>query len=164
MWRGLLGRPPRTNQRHSEEREEDNVPDVPKNLRDGCMTWQMRAERHLNFAWGLFCKHPAQKAGVKGRYQPAEQCRFTAISNCAEIYSTPIGPVKLGDLKQEFETYLAAADINEGAIPDDVEVQVGSRVKIWAAGTHTDVGYAYAHPNINGRPRYDAEHAHVALR
>ena len=68
------------------------------------------------------------------------------------------------DLKQEFETYLAAADINEGAIPDDVEVQVGSRVKIWAAGTHTDVGYMYAHPNINGRPRYDAEHAHVALR
>ena len=64
----------------------------------------------------------------------------------------------------EFESYLAAARVNEGKIPEDVEVRVGSRLKIWAAGTHTDLGYAYAHPNINGRPRYGAQHARVALR
>ena len=163
MRRSLLGRTPDTTQRHREERQDDHD-DADYNVREGCLTCKMRAERHLNFAWGLSCRHPAQKAGVKGRHQPAAPCRFAAISNCGEIYCTDLGPVKVGDLKMEFESYLAAARVNEGKIPEDVEVRVGSRLKIWAAGTHTDLAYAYAHPNINGRPRYGAQHARVAPR
>ena len=34
-------------------------------VRYGCLTWQMRQARHLNYAWGLTCKHPAQKAGLR---------------------------------------------------------------------------------------------------
>ena len=29
-------------------------------VRYGCLTWQMREARHLSYAWGLKCVHPAQ--------------------------------------------------------------------------------------------------------
>ena len=130
-------------------------------VRYGCLTWQMRQARHLNYAWGLTCKHPAQKAGLR-QYNTASgpgvkcgpTCRISAITACGEIYSTALGKVKLGDLKTQFEAYLAAADINDGAIPDDAEVRVGSRLKIFDANTHESLGFAYAHPNINGSARY----------
>ena len=151
MRRSLLGRTPDTTQRHSEERQEDNN-DADCNVREGCLTCKMRAERHLNFAWGLSCRHPAQKAGVKGRHQPAEPCRFAAISNCGEIYCTDLGPVKVGDLKMEFESYLAAARVNEGKIPEDVEVRVGSRLKIWAASRHPHRPGVRVRPPEHQRP------------
>ena len=130
-------------------------------VRYGCLTWQMRQARHLNYAWGLTCKHPAQKAGLR-QYNTASgpgvkcgpTCRISAITACGEIYSTALGKVKLGDLKTQFEAYLAAADINDGAIPDDAEVRVGSRLKSFDANTHESLGFAYAHPNINGSARY----------
>ena len=130
-------------------------------VRYGCLTWQMREARHLSYAWGLKCVHPAQKAGLR-RYNTASgpgvkcgpTCRISAITACGEIYSTPLGKVKLGDLKTQFEAYLAAADINDGAIPDDTEVKVASRLKIFDANSHESLGFAYAHPNINGRTRY----------
>ena len=49
------------------------------------------------------------------------------MTACGEIYSTPLGKVRLGDLKTQFEAYLTAADINDGAIPDDTEVRVVGR-------------------------------------
>ena len=41
-----------------------------------------------------------------------------------------------------------------GTYPDDVEVQVGSRIKLWAHNTHADIGFAYAHPSMDGHPRF----------
>ena len=34
------------------------------------------------------------------------------------------------------------------------ELQVGSRIKLWAHNTHVDIGFAYAHPSIDGHPRF----------
>ena len=44
--------------------------------------------------------------------------------------------------------------LNNGTYPDDVELQVGSRIKLWAHNTHVDIGFAYAHPSIDGHPRF----------
>ena len=74
-------------------------------------------------------------------------------ARCAPHAGVP-HPLGRGDLKTQFEAYLAAADINDGAIPDDAEVRVGSRLAIFDANTHASLGFAYAHPNINGRARY----------
>ena len=129
--------------------------------REGCLTWKMAADRHLNYAWGVTCKHAAQKAGLRrygktARWAPQRKapCRITAIAACGLIYTTPLGPVKLDDLKDQFEKYLSAAGINGGTIPSDTEVKVASRLKIFDASTHIDLGFAYAHQDINGRPRY----------
>ena len=148
-------------QREERAEREDEVED---NTRDGCLSCTKRAEMHLNYAWGLSCQHPAQKAGVKARGVPAAPCRITAMANLGEIYSTPLGPVNLSDLRREFESYLAAMEHNDGAIPADAEVRVASRLKIYDANSHVDLGYAYAHPNINGRPRYAAPHARAGLQ
>ena len=102
--------------------------------REGCLTWKMAADRHLNYAWGVTCKHAAQKAGLRrygkrARWAPQRKapCRITAIAACGLIYTTPLGPVKLDDLKDQFEKYLSAAGINGGTIPSDTEVKVASR-------------------------------------
>ena len=59
----------------------------------------MRADMHLNYAWGLSCKHPAQKAGLKSnRWGRAAACRITAMTDLGEIYRTELGPVNLKDL------------------------------------------------------------------
>ena len=70
--------------------------------REGCLTWKMAADRHLNYAWGVTCKHAAQKAGLRrygkrARWAPQRKapCRITAIAACGLIYTTPLGPVKL---------------------------------------------------------------------
>ena len=42
----------------------------------------------------------------------APTCRISAMTVCGEIYSTPLGKVRLGDLKTQFEAYLTAADVN----------------------------------------------------
>ena len=49
---------------------------------------------------------------------------------------------------------LLVPKMHAGAIPDDAEVRVASRLKIFDANTHESLGFAYAHPNINGRARY----------
>ena len=76
--------------------------------REGCLTWKMAADRHLNYAWGVTCKHAAQKAGLRrygkrARWAPQRKapCRITAIAACGLIYTTPLGPVKLDDLKDQ---------------------------------------------------------------
>ena len=125
----------------------------------------MRADMHLNYAWGLSCKHPAQKAGLRShKSRPAAACRITAMTDLGEIYRTELGPVTLTDLKLEFLRVLSNADVNDGAIPSDIEVSVGSRLKIHDAHSHIGLGYAYAHPNINGRPRYAALKARMLVR
>ena len=40
-------------------------------VRYGCLTWQMREARHLSYAWGLKCVHPAQKACKLMRFNSA---------------------------------------------------------------------------------------------
>ena len=129
--------------------------------REGCLTWKMAADRHLNYAWGVTCKHAAQKAGLRrygkrARWAPQRKapCRITAIAACGLIYTTPLGPAKLDDLKDQFEKYLSAAGINSGTIPSNTEVKVASRLKIFDPSTHVDLGFAYASQDINGRPRY----------
>ena len=71
-----------------------------------------------------------RRYGKTARWAPQRKapCRITAIAACGLIYTTPLGPVKLDDLKDQFEKYLSAAGINGGTIPSDTEgfTEVGS--------------------------------------
>ena len=69
------------------------------------------------------------------------------------IYSTEANKVVLSDLKREFKSYLEANNLCRGEIPEGLKIHVGSRIKMFAAKTHTSLGFAYAHQSINGRGR-----------
>ena len=79
-----------------------------------------------------------------------QTCRMQTCS----AYARELG---LDDLLEVVEAdALAHADelAAEADDPDDVELQVGSRIKLWAHNTHVDIGFAYAHPSIDGHPRF----------
>ena len=61
-------------------------------------------------------------------------------------------------LAEALRNYWVANDIGDGEYPEDARLVLGSRIKLWAAGTHEDIGSAIAHPCLDGEPRY--EHAH----
>ena len=42
----------------------------------------------------------------------------------------------------------------DGQLPADLELVLGSRIKLWSAGVHKDIGYAYGHPSLDGKPRF----------
>ena len=44
----------------------------------------------------------------------------------------------------------------DGELPADMELRLGSRIKLWSAGVHRDIGYAYGHPKLDGKPRWFA--------
>ena len=44
----------------------------------------------------------------------------------------------------------------DGELPADMELSLGSRIKLWSAGVHRDIGYAYGHPKLDGKPRWFA--------
>ena len=123
-------------------------------------TAELHAARHENYVWGLKGTHVAQNALRVGRGRPAAgQPKPTgprlleAISALGPVYRTELGPVVLTDLKREFEAYLEAHELCDGMVPADLKVRVGSRLHMFAADTHISLAYAYAHQNINGRPR-----------
>ena len=41
----------------------------------------------------------------------------------------------------------------DGQLPAELELVLGSRIKLWSAGVHKDIGYVYGHPSLNGKPR-----------
>ena len=63
-------------------------------------------------------------------------------------------------LEKELENFWRVNGLGE--YPVDAKLSVASRVKLWAAGTHADIGYAAAHPNFDGKARW--MHTYVPLR
>ena len=43
-----------------------------------------------------------------------------------------------------------SVSLNNGTYPDDVELQVGSRIKLWVHNMHIDIGFTYVHPSMDG--------------
>ena len=137
------------------ERREDEEAlgrgEEPK-IRDKSTAAQHEA-RHENYVWGLYGTHVAQKVGKPTKTSSGARCRLQAISEMNWIYNTEANKVVLSDLKREFKSYLEANNLCRGEIPEGLKIHVGSRIKMFAAKTHTSLGFAYAHQSINGRGR-----------
>ena len=116
------------------------------------------AEKHVNFVKGT---NRAMRRGAKGSHAAVntlreQKVRVTApnLAQLGVVQELPQCQVDLSRLHTELKEYWSREGLNNGTYPDDVEVQVGSRIKLWAHNTHADIGFAYAHPSMDGHPRF----------
>ena len=110
-------------------------------------------------------KHTQQVLGGKSGHHPTKTAlkhanlRLTLgnISTNAPAIHVQLGTVKLNELLSEMSRYCARYGIDPiASVDEDTEVQIGSRISIWAEGTHVNMGYAYAHPNLLSQERCTA--------
>ena len=71
-----------------------------------------------------------------------------------KVYKTEANAVVLSDLKREFQSYLEANEVCQGKIPQEFEVNEGSRIKMFAPKTHMRLGHVCTHQSINRRGRF----------
>ena len=112
----------------------------------------------MNFVKGT---NRAMRRGAKGSHAAVntlrgQKVRVTApnLAQLGVVQELPQCKVDLSRLHTELKEYWSREGLNNGTYPDDVEVQVGSRIKLWAHNTHADIGFAYAHPSMDGHPRF----------
>ena len=108
-------------------------------------------------------KHTQQVAGGKSGHHPTKTAlkhanlRLTLgnISTNAPAIDAQLGTVKVNELLSEMIRYCVRYGI-DSIVHEDTEVQIGSRISIWAEGTHVNMGFAYAHPNLHSQERCTA--------
>ena len=109
------------------------------------------ARSHQNVAIGLKGDHVLKRTlGALGQELTARN-----ISLQKEYCSTPAAKIDVAALENALETYWRANQIGDGVYPAQAQILLGSRVQLWEAGTHTNLGYATGHPSLDGRPRCD---------
>ena len=99
--------------------------------------------------------------GTKGKHMAVNMLKERKMAVTAPhlaglnvCQSTPAFDVDLSRLHAELKEYWSRNGLNGGTYPDDAVLQVGSRIKLWAPKTHSDIGFAYAHPSLDGNPRF----------
>ena len=80
--------------------------------------------------------------------------RAPNLAQLTEFHKLPPFTVDFSRLHKELKAYWTRNDLNNGTYADDVELQVGSRIELRAHETHVDIGFAYAHPSMEGKPRF----------
>ena len=96
---------------------------------------------------GTQCKHPVKEMLSMG----AEA--GIAVSSCGVIFHPPGGDIDLTALAGSLTTYWEEHNLDRGSVPPGHKVYIGSSISLWAAGSHQDLGHAYANPDIHGGPR-----------
>jgi len=114
--------------------------------------------KHLNHVKGI---DRAMHRGTKGKHMAVNMLKERKMAVTAPhlaglnvCQSTPAFDVDLSRLHAELKEYWSRNGLNGGTYPDDAVLQVGSRIKLWAPKTHSDIGFAYAHPSLDGNPRF----------
>ena len=107
---------------------------------------------------GKHCKHTLKRlaAGAGVDTTAAALSEFT--SYCTATPKEPIG-ADVTDLAKALRAYWREQNLAGGQYPAKARLVLGSRIKLWAKDTHYDIGYAYGHPNVDGRRRWRARHA-----
>ena len=119
--------------------------------------WQLfqgrREVTHRNVAVGVDERHAKWQHPVM-RMMRERGLPTTAanISMLGVYHSTEQLEANVGMLEKELENFWRVNGLGE--YPVDAKLSVASRVKLWAAGTHADIGYAAAHPNFDGKARW----------
>ena len=77
----------------------------------------------------------------------------TVLSTIGPYASTTAADADLSGLLQALQNYWRENSIGDGTYPTDVPIHLGSKVKLWAPGTHVDIGYAVGHPRLDNEAR-----------
>ena len=110
---------------------------------------------HENAMVGWTSKKHTARTRVAAHFAALGTVPLTAanLSAIGPYASTTAADADLSGLLHALRNYWAENGIGEGAYPEDAVLQLGSKVKLWAPGTHVDIGYAVGHPNLDGRAR-----------
>ena len=109
-----------------------------------------RAVAHVNKVKGTQCKHP-----VKEQLRMGAEAGIPAptVSSCGVIFCPPGGEIDLTDLAKSVSRYWEENNFDGGTVPPGHKVYIGSCISLWAAGSHENLGHAFANPDIHGGPR-----------
>ena len=75
------------------------------------------------------------------------------LSAIGPYASTTAADADLSGLLQALQNYWRENSIGDGTYLTDVPIHLGSKVKLWAPGTHVDIGYAVGHPRLDNEAR-----------
>ena len=125
----------------------------PRGLaRTRSMTKPKRAHEHTNVMVGWTSKKHTARMKVTAQFGNVAITagRLSAIG----VYASTTGAdANLTGLLQSLQNYWSENSIGDGVYPLTAPLALGSKVKLWAPGTHVDIGYAVGHPNLDGRAR-----------
>ena len=104
---------------------------------------------HRNTMKGKRCKHPlVEWVRARGLAATAQH-----ISSAGVYASAEHADADVSALQESLQIYWETNQVGDGVFPEDCVLQLGSRIKLWAPGTHADIGFAYGHPCMDGRAR-----------
>ena len=111
-------------------------------------------KRHQNMVVGLKCQHE-----VKTRLANLRQAPTASNISALGIYrSTTAAHADVIALEKSLQNYWQQYEIGDGEFPEGVHLHIGSKIKLWAQGSHDDIGYAVGHPCLDGTARYTRAH------
>ena len=103
------------------------------------------------------------ESGKRGKHTAVRMLREAKLKVTARnlanlnengIYcQTPHLDADLSRLPRALKTYWADNNLDGGVYPPSTVLYLGSRVQLWADGTHRNIGWLYAHPNHQNRAR-----------
>lgn len=107
-------------------------------------------QSHVNTAVGLKCQHDVKTRLIQLRQSPTA----SNISTLGVYKSTTAGNADVRALAESLQNYWQQYEVGDGEFPEDVLLHIGSKIKLWAQGSHEDIGYAVGHPCLDGTARY----------
>ena len=105
--------------------------------------------------------HRNTMKGKKGKHTIRDWLRQRGLAatarniSSAGVYASAVhADADVSALQQSLQIYWQTNQVGEGVSPEDCLLQLGSRIQLWAPGTHANIGFAYGHPDMDGRVRY----------
>ena len=96
--------------------------------------------------------------GKKGKHTIRDWLRQRGLAatarniSSAGVYASAVhADADVSALQQSLQIYWQTNQVGEGVFPEECLLQFGSRIQLWAPGTHANIGFAYGHPDMDGR-------------
>jgi hypothetical protein len=77
------------------------------------------------------------------------------ISQLGVYCEDNVGPLDVSGLEHALRDYWRFSRVGEGVYPIGAKIELGSRIRLFAADTHAPLGFAVGHPSLDSRARYD---------
>ena len=104
--------------------------------------------------------HRNTMKGKKGKHTIRDWLRQRGLAatarniSSAGVYASAVhADADVSALQQSLQIYWQTNQVGEGVFPEECLLQLGSRIQLWAPGTHANIGFAYGHPDMDGRVR-----------
>lgn len=77
------------------------------------------------------------------------------ISQLGVYCEDNVGPLDVSGLEHALRDYWRFSGVGQGVYPIGAKIELGSRIRLFAADTHAPLGFAVGHPSLDSRARYD---------